>query len=103
SYVIRHAMFAGPYRLFDVPLKGRRFPLVPFVCYSCDDDRSPYGLVHGMIEPQDEFNERRSRLMWLLKAKQVFVDSDALDEKYNTLRDLALEVMRPDAMFVLNK
>lgn len=103
SYVIRHAMFAGPYRLFDVPIKGRRFPLVPFVCYSCDDDRSPYGLVHGMIEPQDEFNERRSRLMWLLKAKQVFVDSDALDDKYNTLADLALEVMRPDAMFVLNK
>lgn len=101
SYVIRHAMFAGPYRLFDVPIKGRRFPLVPFVCYSCDDDRSPYGLVHGMIEPQDEFNERRSRLMWLLKAKQVFVDGDALDEKYNTLADLALEVMRPDAMFVL--
>lgn len=103
SYEIRHAMFAGPFRLFDVPLRGRRFPLVPFVCYSADDDRSPYGLVHGMIEPQDEFNERRSRLMWLLKARQVFVDGDALDPEYNTLADLAVEVMRPDAMFVLNK
>lgn len=102
SYVIRNAMFAGPFRLFDEPIKSRRFPLVPFVCYSADDDRSPYGLVHGMIEPQDEFNERRSRLLWLLKAKQVFVDSDALDTKYNTLEQLALEVMRPDAMFVLN-
>lgn len=102
SFEIRHAMFAGPYRLFDVPLRGRRFPLVPFVCYSADDDRSPYGLVHGMIEPQDEFNERRSRLMWLLKAKQVMVDRDALDPDYNTLADLAVEVMRPDAMFVLN-
>lgn len=102
SYEIRQAMFAGPFRLWDVPLKGRRFPLVPFVCYSCDDDFSPYGLVHGMIEPQDEFNERRSRLMWLLKAKQVFVDSDALDEKYNTLSDLALEIMRPDAVVVRN-
>lgn len=102
SYEIRHAMFAGPFRLFDVPLKGRRFPLVPFVCYSCDDDRSPYGLVHGMISPQDEFNERRSRLLWLLKAKQVFVDNDALDENYNNFVQLASEVMRPDAMFVLN-
>lgn len=101
SETVRHAMFAGPFRLFDVPLPGRRFPLVPFVCYQCDDDFSPYGLVHGMIEPQDEFNERRSRLLWLLKAKQVFVDSDALDERFNTLQDLALEVMRPDAMFVL--
>ncbi len=102
SYEIRHAMFAGPFRLFDVAVKGRRFPLVPFVCYSADDDFSPYGLVHGMIEPQDEFNERRSRLMWLLKAKQVFVDDDAMAGKYNTLADLALEVMRPDAMFVMN-
>lgn len=102
SYQIRHAMFAGPFRLFDVPVKGRRFPLVPFVCYSADDDFSPYGLVHGMIEPQDEFNERRSRLLWLLKAKQVFVDDDALNTKYNNFADLALEVMRPDALFVLN-
>lgn len=102
SFEIRHAMFAGPFRLFDVPMRGRRFPLVPFVCYSADDDRSPYGLVHGMIEPQDEFNKRRSRLLWLLEAKQVFVDNDALDTKFNTFQDLAKEVMRPDAMFVMN-
>lgn len=102
SFEIRHAMFAGPFRLFDVALKGRRFPLVPFVCYSADDDRSPYGLVHGMIEPQDEFNKRRSRLLWLLEAKQVFVDDDALNQKYNTFEQLAAEVMRPDALFVLN-
>jgi hypothetical protein len=103
SFEIRHAMFAGPYRLFDKALKGRKFPLVPFICYSADDDRSPYGLVHGMIGPQDEFNERRSRLLWLLKAKQVFVDEDALAPKWNNLLDLAKEVMRPDAMFVLNE
>ena len=103
SYEIRHAMFAGPYRLFDKPIPGRRFPLIPFICYSADDDRSPYGLVHGMIGPQDEFNERRSRLLWLLKAKQVFVDEDALAPKWNNLLDLAKEVMRPDAMFVLNE
>ena len=103
SFVIRHAMFAGPYRLFDVETKTRRYPLVPFVCYSADDDRSPYGLVHGMIEPQDEFNKRRSRLLWMLEAKQVFVDEDALAEKYNTFQTLANEVMRPDAMFVLKK
>ena len=102
GFEIRHAMFAGPFRLFDVAMPGQRFPLVPFVCYSCDDDRSPYGLVHGMIEPQDEFNDRRSRLLWLLKAKQVFVDNDALDPKWNNFVQVAREAMRPDAMFVLN-
>lgn len=101
GFEIRHAMFAGPFRMWDVPMAGQRFPLVPFVCYSCDDDRSPYGLVHGMIEPQDEFNDRRTRLLWLLKAKQVFVDNDALDPKYNNFLDLAKEAMRPDALFVL--
>lgn len=102
SYEIRHALFVGPFRLWDVPMPGRRFPLVPFVCYSCDDDRSPYGLVHGMIEPQDEFNDRRTRLLWLLKAKQVLVDDDALNTKYNNLLSIAREAMRPDAVFVLN-
>lgn len=102
GYVMRRAMFAGPFRLYDEELPGQTFPLIPFICYRCDDDFSPYGLVHGMIEPQDEFNERRSRLLWLLKAKQVFVDNDALDETYNNLADLAKEVMRPDAMFVMN-
>ena len=102
SFEVRRAMFAGPFRLYDVALRGRRFPLVPFICYSCDDDRSPYGLVHGMIGPQDEFNERRSRLLWLLKAKQVFVDNDALDKEHNNFLDVAREAMRPDAMFVLD-
>jgi hypothetical protein len=103
SYVMRRAMFAGPFRLYDDALPGRHFPLIPFICYRADDDNSPYGLVHGMIEPQDEYNQRRSRLLWLLKAKQIFVDNDALDTNYNNLADLAREAMRPDAMFVLNK
>jgi hypothetical protein len=102
GFEIRHAMFVGPYRLWEEVLPGQRFPLIPFVCYSCDDDRSPYGLVHGMIEPQDEFNDRRTRLLWLLKAKQVFADNDALDTKYNNFADIAKEAMRPDAFFVLN-
>lgn len=102
SFVIRRAMFCGPFRLFDVETKLRTFPLIPFWCYRDDEDGTPYGLVHGMIDPQDEYNERRSRLRWLLKAKQVYVDNDALDQKFNTFQDLALEVMRPDGFFVMN-
>lgn len=101
SYIIRRALFCGPFRLFDVPTRFRNFPLIPWWCYRDDEYGTPYGLVHGMIDPQDEYNERRSRLRWLLRAVQVFVDNDALDEKFNTFKSLALEVMRPDAMFVL--
>jgi hypothetical protein len=102
SFVIRRALFCGPFRLFDVPTRLRRFPLIPFWCYRDDENGSPYGLVHGMVDPQDEYNERRSRLRWLLKAKQVYVDNDALDQSFNTFQDLALEVMRPDGFFVMN-
>lgn len=102
SYVIRRALFCGPFRLFDTRTSLRKFPLIPFWCYRDDEDGTPYGLVHGMIDPQDEYNERRSRLRWLLKAKQVYVDNDALDQTFNTFKDLALEVMRPDGFFVMN-
>lgn len=102
SYVIRRALFCGPFRLFDVETKLRKYPLIPFWCYRDDEHGTPYGLVAGMIDPQDEYNERRSRLRWLLKAKQVYVDNDALDQTFNTFKDLALEVMRPDGFFVMN-
>lgn len=102
SYTIRRALFCGPFRLFDVATKLRKYPLIPFFCYRDDEDGTPYGLVAGMIDPQDEYNERRSRLRWLLKAKQVYVDNDALDQSFNTFKDLALEVMRPDGFFVMN-
>lgn len=102
SFEIRQAMFAGPYRLTDKATRLRRYPYIPFWCYRDDLDRTPYGLGEGMLGPQKEFNERRSKLLWLLKAKQVFVDNDAVDPKFNTLLEIATEALRPDAMFVLN-
>lgn len=102
SFEVRQAIFAGPYRLVDRGTSLRRYPYIPFWCYRDDAERTPYGLGEGMMSPQTEYNERRSKLLWLLKAKQVFADSDALDTKYNSLKDLALEALRPDAMFILN-
>lgn len=99
---IRMSIFAGPHRLIDRGTNMRHFPYVPFFAFRTDDDRSPYGLIDGMISPQDEYNERRLRIQWMLKSKQVQVDSDALDENYNTIADLANEVMRPDTVTVLN-
>lgn len=99
---IRMALFAGPHRLIDVGTTRRRFPYVPFFAFRDDEDRSPYGLVEGMISPQEEYNERRQMWNWMLRARQVLVDSDALDTTYTKLSDLAREVMRPDFMAVLN-
>ncbi len=99
---VRMALFAGPHRLLDVGTNMRHFPYVPFFAFRTDDERKPYGLIDGMISPQDEFNERRLRIQWMLKAKQITLDADALDERFNTIADLAREAMRPDMVTVLN-
>lgn len=103
STMLRQALYVGPYRLRDVAKPNQKnFPYIPFWCYRRDKDRAPYGIVDGMISPQEEYNERRSKLLWLLRAGQVFVDNDALDTKYNNYLDLAREILRPDSTIVLN-
>lgn len=99
---VRMALFAGPHRLLDVPTTRRTFPYVPFFGFRDDEDRSPYGLIEGMISPQDEYNERRQMINWMLKARQLTLDSDALDTKYNNIKDIARDVMRPDMVAILN-
>ena len=85
---VRMALFAGPHRLVDVATTRRNFPYVPFFAFRDDEDRSPYGLIEGMISPQEEYNERRQMVTWMLKARQILVDRDALDQEFNTFRDL---------------
>ncbi len=99
---VRRALYAGPHRLLDEGTTKRHFPYVPFFAFRDDEDGSPYGLIEGMIAPQDEYNERRLRVQWMLKARQIEMDSDALDEKYNTIADVAANAMRPDFVAITN-
>ncbi len=99
---IRRALYAGPHRLLDEATTKRNFPYIPFFAFRDDEDKSPYGMIDGMIAPQDEYNERRLRIQWMLKARQVQMDSDALDTKYNTIADIAASIMRPDLVAITN-
>ena len=99
---IRMSLFAGPHRLQDIGTTRRNFPYVPFFAYRDDEDQSPYGLVEGMISPQQEYNARRIRINWLLRARQIVMDNDALDLKVNSLADIADRVNRPDLTVVLD-
>jgi len=99
---VRRAIFAGPYRLIDEGTKRKRFPYIPFVAFRDDEDGTPYGLIEGMLAPQDGYNDRRQRIDWMLKAQQLLVDNDALDNKFNTIDDIAATMMRPDMVAVLN-
>lgn len=99
---VRMALFAGPHRLVDTATTRRNFPYVPFFAFRDDEDRSPYGMIEGMISPQEEFNERRQMFNWMLLARQLVIDNDALDMSKNTFKDIERSMMRPDLMVVLN-
>ena len=98
---IRMSLYAGPHRLLDMATTKKKFPYIPFFAFRDEDDGSPYGLIDGMVSPQDEYNERRLRLQWMLKAKQIDIDNDALDTRYNSIADVAANAMRPDMVTVL--
>lgn len=99
---VRMSLYAGPHRLQDIGTKRRVFPYIPFFAYRDDQDKTPYGIVEGMIGPQDEYNARRLRIQWLLRARQVQMDSDALDTSVNTLAQVVRTMMRPDQVVITN-
>lgn len=99
---IRSAFYIGPIRVLDRATNRRRFPYVPFFGYREDLTGVPYGLIRAMISPQDEVNARTARMMWLLNSRRAFVDSDALDERYNTMSDASRELGKADAFLVTN-
>lgn len=79
---MRLAFFAGPHRLVDMdsPHPHNHFPYVPFWGYREDRTNVPYGIIRSMMPAQDEINKRRSRLTWLLNAKLIVVEDDAVTE-----------------------
>ena len=99
---IRRALYAGPHRLLDEATTKRNFPYIPMFAFRDSGDKSPYGLIDGMIAPQDEYNERRLRIQWMLKARQIELDNDALDPNYNNIDQIADAIMRPDLAVITN-
>lgn len=100
---LRCAYFVGPHRIADFATNRRRFPYVPLWGYREDNTGTPYGLIRSMMSPQDEVNARRAKMMWLLSQKRILIDSDALDQKFNSLSQASFELARADAFVVMNQ
>jgi len=98
---VRLAWWCGPLPLADVPspYAHNKFPYVPFIGYREDLTGVPYGMIRSMMSPQEEINARRSKMMWLLSARRVLADKDAVDD-HNRARQ---EVSRADAYIILNQ
>lgn len=99
---LRVSLWIGPHKLVDSDAHTRDLPYKMFWGYREDDTKSPYGIVRDMIPMQDEINARRRKLLWLLSAKRILADSDALDKDYNDFSDLVREAARPDMVAILN-
>ncbi|MGH8562724.1 MAG: portal protein [Gammaproteobacteria bacterium] len=100
---VRLSWWLGPHQLADIPSPHphNRFPYVPFWGYREDRTSIPYGLVRRMMSPQDEVNARLSKMMWLLSAKRIVMDDDALSPEM-TFDRLMEEAGRADAVMLMN-
>jgi hypothetical protein len=101
---LRVAFYLGPHKLYDFksPYKHPYFPYVPFWGFREDKSQVPYGLVRGMISPQDVVNSADARMHWMLNARRLIAHSNAIDGRANDWRHVQDELSRPDAVVLLD-
>ncbi|WP_333676756.1 hypothetical protein [Dyella sp.] len=81
-------------RVFKSPYKHNKFPFTPSWGYRRHRDGMPYGLIRPARDAQDEYNKRRSKILFDLNTNQVIYEVDAMDEADED-RNLE-EAKRPD-------
>lgn len=98
---LKMAYFLGSHCLWDgdSPLPHNYYPWVPFIAYRENDTKVPYGMIRSMIPVQDDMNIRRSYMTYLLRARRLIMDKDALDMTPAQIRE---ELERPDGVFFMN-
>lgn len=101
---IRVAFFLGCHRLYDMktPYKHRHFPYVPFFGYKEGSSGIRYGMIRNMISPQNVVNSADAKMHWLLNARRLTADSNALDTKFNTWRQVQDQLSNPNAAVLLD-
>jgi hypothetical protein len=98
---MRCALFTESKLLYDCdsPYKHNRFPLTPMWCYRRKRDGMPYGVIRDIRDPQEDYNKRASKALYILSTNRVVMDDGAVDD-IDTLR---AEVSRPDSIISKKK
>ncbi|MBM96011.1 MAG: portal protein [Oceanospirillaceae bacterium] len=98
---LRLSWFIGPHHVADMPSPHphNHFPYVPFFAAREDETLIPYGLIRGMLSPQDEINFRRIKLTAGLNQKRIVMDDNATKMEDDSLRE---EVHRQDGIVKLD-
>lgn len=81
-------------RVTKSPYKHKRYPFTPAWGYRRHRDNMPYGIIRPSRDAQDEYNKRRSKILFELNTNRVIYTSDAMDEA-DEEHNLA-EAKRPD-------
>lgn len=98
---VRRSYWMGPVCLHDSasPYPHQHFPYVPFWGYREDMTNVPFGLIRGMLFPQDNLNSTQAKLRWGLASVMTVRTKGAVamsDEQFRR------QIARPDADIILN-
>ena len=78
------------------PYKHNKFPLTPVWCFRRGRDNAPYGVVRQLRDPQEDYNKRASKALWVLSTNRVVMEDGAVED----IDELRTEVARPDSIIV---
>lgn len=97
---MRKMIFCGRYVLLDEyrPYNHNIFSLIPVWGYRRKKDGAPYGLVYGMMDPQEDYNKSFSKARWILSSNQTMYESGAIDD----IDKFSDEKARPDGNMEVN-
>lgn len=101
GFEVWSAFFTEDILLYNMPLEQQsgHFSYIPLVHKRSLIDYSPYGVVAAAVDPQTEYNKRRSKMMHLLNTNQLIVEGDTdMDTTH-----MAEAITDPSGVIVLPK
>jgi hypothetical protein len=108
---VRVAIMTENHMIMDMPspYKHNRFPFTPIIAYRRGRDGSFYGPIRPLRDPQDDFNKRHSKALYILSSQVIIADHDAMDYGDGTdgtggdWDELREEAANPNALIVKKK
>jgi len=79
------------------PYKHNRFPFTPMWCYRRARDNAPYGVIRNVRDPQEDFNKRASKALYILSTNRIIMEEDAVED----VEETRAEAARPDAILIV--
>jgi len=78
------------------PFKHGGFPFTPIWGKRRSRDGVPYGVIRGIRDAQDDYNKRRSKMLWLLSSNQLLHEAGAVDP--DRMGDLKRNLAKPNGV-----